>query len=118
MAQENDIVLVYFEDKPLVFARIEEIQPDVKPDWYQVNLLLLQVPLQPVTWILRNAYINGDEFTMNEKRMRLEVVENPEKAEEGVAATDSATNEPQTRDKKADPIGDAKVISLTDRKKK
>lgn len=114
MAQENDIVLIYFEDKPLVFARIEEIHPDVKPDWFQVKLLLLQVPLQPVTWILRTAYINGDEFTMNGKRMRLERVENPEKAETEVSDASDA----ETQAEKNDAAGDAKVISLTDRKKK
>jgi hypothetical protein len=72
MAKENDIVLIYFEDKPLSFARIESILPDSKPNWYHAKLLLLQVPLQVVTWILRDVYINGEEFTMNGKRMRLE----------------------------------------------
>ncbi len=78
MATIKDIVLIYFEDKPLIFARIEDISPDAKKDWYLVKLLILQVPMQVVTWILREAYINGDEFTMNEKRMRIEKVECPE----------------------------------------
>lgn len=81
MTDENDIVLIYYEDTPICFARIEQISPDVKKDWYQVKLLLLQIPLQVVTWILRDAYINGEEFTMNEKRMRLVRVESPEKEE-------------------------------------
>ena len=79
MAVENEIVLIYFEDKPLVFARIEEILPDVKANWYHVKLLMLQVPLQLVTWILRDVYINGEQFTMDGKKMRLELVQNPEK---------------------------------------
>ncbi|PID73309.1 MAG: hypothetical protein CSB33_04430 [Desulfobacterales bacterium] len=74
MAQENDIVLVYFEDNPAFFARIEDIRADYKPDWYHVTLLILKAPLQTVTWILRNAYINGDEFTMGGKRIRLEKI--------------------------------------------
>ena len=74
MAKENDVVLIYFENQPLSFARIEEILPDNKPDWYHVKLLMLQVPVQMVTWILRNAYINGEQFTMNGKKMRLERV--------------------------------------------
>lgn len=82
MAQEKDIVLIYFEDKPLVFARIEQILTDIKPDWYHVKLLLLQIPLQSVTWILRNAYINGDEFTMDGKRLRLELIESPDDTDE------------------------------------
>ena len=47
MAGEKDIVLIYFEDQPLSYARIEEILPDSKPNWYHVRLLLLQFPLQP-----------------------------------------------------------------------
>jgi len=114
MATINDIVLVHFEDNPLVFARIEDISPDSKPGWYHVKLLLLQVPLQAVTWILRDVYINGGEFTMNSKKMWLEKIECPEEA-----------LEPETTEtvsqKKAPPPGDqkqAKVISLADLKKK
>jgi len=78
MAKENDVVLIHFEDKPLAFARIESIQPDVKRGWYLVKLLLLQVPLQVVSWLLRDAYIDGEEFTMGGKRMRLGAVVSPE----------------------------------------
>ena len=46
MATINDIILIYFEEKPLVFARIEDISPDAKPNWYHVKLLLLQVQCQ------------------------------------------------------------------------
>ena len=114
MADVNDIVLIYFEDKPLSFARIEEILPDAKPDWYHVKLLMLQIPPQIVTWILRDVYINGEEFTMNEKRMRLEKVIVPE---------DPHPQDPDGKNKKEDKSksdkenGTAKVISLKDIKK-
>lgn len=114
MATINDLVLVHFEDKPLVFARIEDISPDSKPGWYHVKLLLLQVPLQAVTWILRDVYINGGEFTMNGKKMRLEKVECPEEELE------SETIETVSQEEE-NPPGDqkqAKVISLADIKKK
>lgn len=75
---ENDIVLIYYEDAPMGFARIESIVADHKPDWYHVKLLLLQIPLQTVTWILREGYINGGEFTMGGNRMRLEKVVCPD----------------------------------------
>ncbi len=78
MAIENDIVLIYFEDKPMTFARIESILADSKPNCYHVKFLFLQVPLQVVTWILRDIYINGEEFTMNAKKIRIELVECPE----------------------------------------
>ncbi len=75
MSGENDVVLIYFEEQPAIFARIEAIEPDIKKDWYHVSLLLLTIPTQTVTWILRDSYINGSPFTMDGKPVRLEVVE-------------------------------------------
>jgi len=114
MATINDIVLVHFEDNPLVFARIEDISPDSKPGWYHVKLLLLQVPLQAVTWILRDVYINGGEFTMNGKKMRLEKVESPED-ELAAEITETVLQE---KEKSPGDQKQAKVISLADLKKK
>ncbi len=113
MSRENDIVLIYFEDQPLGFARIEAILPDQKPEWFQVRLLLLQVPLQTVTWILRPAYINGEPFTMGGKQMRLEKVVAPE---EDPAETPSPEPGPAPEKEKGGAAG--KVISLTDLKRK
>ena len=110
MATINDVVLIYFEDNPLIFARIEDISPDVKKDWYLVKLLILQVPLQVVTWILKEAYINGDEFTMNEKRMRLEKVECPE--DQSIEDITDGSSKTINVNK------DANVISFSDLKKK
>jgi hypothetical protein len=113
MATEKDLVIIYFEDNPLSFARIENIFPDSKPDWYHVKLLLLQIPPQLVTWILRDVYINGGEFTMNGKRMRLEKVVVPDepKSPELIGKQDET-------DESAEAAGKAKVISLKDIKKK
>ena len=113
MAKENDIVLIHFENQPLSFARIEQILPDNKPDWYHVKLLMLQVPLQVVTWILRDGYIMGDEFTMNGKLMRLEKIICP----------DTPTNEDDHEETVLEKTlvkksGTATVISLTDKRKK
>ncbi|MGM0654960.1 MAG: hypothetical protein ACQETR_06525 [Thermodesulfobacteriota bacterium] len=77
MAEIKDIVLIYLEDAPVSFARIEDIVPDHKKDWYQIKLLMLQIPLQVITWILRAEYISGEVFSMNGKSMRLEKVEAP-----------------------------------------
>jgi hypothetical protein len=72
---EGDVVLIYHQEKPAVYARIENIEPDIKKDWYRVTLLFLTLPAQEVTWILKEAYINGDSFTMNGDAMRVEAVE-------------------------------------------
>ena len=115
MATENDIVLIYLEDEPLSFARIEDILPDSKRDWYHVKLLMLQIPLQVVTWILRDVYIEGAEFTMNGKRMRLEKVVNPDDRQ---PREPNAENEEKDEPKPKKDTGQAKVISLADLKKK
>ncbi len=112
MTVENDLVLIYLEDNPLVFARIEAILADAKPDWYHVKLLMLQVPPQIVSWILRDVYIDGQEFTMNGKRLRLEKVVPP------VEAGDDTGTDHEDASPAAPQNGSANVISLADLKKK
>ena len=107
MAKENDVVLIYLEDQPISFARIEEISPDIKKDWYHVKMLMLQLPLQVATWILRDIYIDGQEFTMGGKRVRLEPVVCPE-----------APDPPEERKEIPEKPDARKVISLKDMKKK
>lgn len=109
MASEGDVVLIYMQEQPLGFARIEQVLPDHKPDWYHVTFLLLQIPLQVVTWILRDAYIDGQEFTMGGKPMRIEKVVAPEK-QAPAENEEEKQPEPQKNTK-------AKVISLKDLKK-
>lgn len=108
MTTENDLVLIHFEDNPLFFARVERIVPDAKPDWYHVTLLMLQVPLQTVTWILKDVYISGETFTMNGKAMRLEKVESPD---------DPRQDRGDEKEQEKDTHPDNKVISFADLKK-
>ena len=112
MAVENDIVLIYLEKSPLAFARIESIEPDIKRGWYHAKFLLLQIPLQVVTWILRDAYINGETFTMGGKEMRIEKVICPADAQP-VGGDDPAEDADRAEVKKT-----GKVITLADLKKK
>jgi hypothetical protein len=116
MATINDIVLIYMEETPLSFARIESIDPDHKRGWFHVKLLMLQIPLQTVTWILRDVYIDGEIFTMGGKEMRLEKVECP--PEEIALDAPPESDRPAETLNKNDSNAQAKVISLTDLKKK
>jgi hypothetical protein len=110
MATIGDIVLAYEEEKPVFFARIEEIWADKKPDWYHVKLLVLQVPVVEAVWILREEYINGETFTMNGVRLRLEKVMGASgQKEESLGSQKEAGEEAGLRDNK--------VISLFERKK-
>jgi len=72
--REGDVILIHYQEKPVAYARIEGIAPDIKRHWYQVTLLLLTLPPQSVTWILREEYINGTSFTMGGQSVRLEKV--------------------------------------------
>jgi len=110
MTGEKDIVLIHFEEKPLVFARIEDISPDMKRGWHRVKMLILQVPLQVVTWILREAYINGESFTMGGKNIRMEKVICP------TDSGDGGDEENVGRPGKVPKSG--KIISLADKKKR
>jgi len=118
MAVENDVVLIYFEDNPVAFARIEDISADIKADWYHVKLLMLQLPLQTVTWILKDIYINGEEFTMGGKRMRLEKIVAPDEKDDEIE--NEKQQETDTKPKqiiKKESKKSAKVVSLADRRK-
>jgi hypothetical protein len=110
VTEVNDLVLVYINNKPAFFARIEDIEPDVKTDWWQVTLLVLQVPVKTLVWILRDAYIQGEHFTMGGTPIRLEKVVVP-----------PATFEPDPdtpNDDREETKDSAQIISLSDHRKK
>ena len=113
MSQEGDLILVHVEDSPAFFARIECISPDVKLDWYQVTLLVLQVPLVEVTWILKADYIKGVSFTMGGKRVVMERVVAPPKA---LPPDGDRLSQKQTKKKPSAERESGKVISLFERK--
>ena len=92
MATEGSVVLIYYQEKPSVFARIEAIEPDIKKNWYQVTLLMLTIPTQMVTWILRDSYIQGEPFTMGGQGVRLEDVKR--------VSRDKSTNAPNPNEGK------------------
>ena len=117
MNREGDLVLVHMDKNPAFFARIESITPDMKPEWFHVKLLVLQVPLLVITWILKQAYFNGEEFTMGGHPMRIEKVVAPpetEGAEEGAEEAHERENAPKPTIVKKP----GKVVSLADRRKK
>jgi len=115
----GDLVLVYVNNSPAFFARIEGIEPDVKPEWWQVRLLILQTPLKTVSWIIREPYIQGEVFTMGGTPIRLEKVIAPVENEPGQEDLLDRELPPASREEQAEADkGRARVISLTDRLKK
>lgn len=113
MAVEHDLVLVHVDNKPGFYARVEEIEPDVKPGWWQVKLLVLTFPLQLFTWILDDNQIQGEPFTMGGTPLCLEKLVSPleeEQRQKEVGPTEKDSPKPMD--------GGAKVVSLAERRKK
>ena len=100
MTNIGDVVLIYHREKPAFFARIDSIEPDIKKDWFTIQLLILAIPLRTVTWILREEYINGAPFTMEGNPVRIEAV-NPLPIESDSKDTkDRATKKVSSRDER------------------
>ena len=100
-----DLVLVYVDDRPGFFARVEEIAPDIKPGWWQVKLLVLSMPLQIYTWSLDESQLDGAPYTMGGTPIRLEKVISP--------VTDEAPPAPVSRESSHG----GKVVQLFAKKK-
>ena len=106
----GDLILIYHKDQPMGFARVEDIVADVKPGWWQITIMLLQLPTAKVTWILREEYIDGAEFTMGGESMRLERLPRPQ----GQLPPEPET--PETSDQDEKPKSKGKVLSLAERR--
>jgi len=74
MATINDLVLVHLDRQPAFYARVNDINPDVKRGWYQVELLALTLPPQTLTWILDESHLRGEEFTMGGRPVKLTLI--------------------------------------------
>lgn len=103
---EKDVVLVYIDNNPTFFARIENISPDNKKGWWRVGLLILQIPLMVTTWILDNEQIRGADFTMGGTPIRIERVTAPT-----FVAQNALPKEKET-EIETEPRKQARIISL------
>jgi hypothetical protein len=74
MTTINDLVLVHLDRKPAFYARINDISPDAKRGGYQVELMMLSLPPQTLVWIMEEAHIQGEEFTMGGRPVKLELI--------------------------------------------
>lgn len=110
----NDIVLVNVDKKPGFYARIEEINPDIKPGWWQVRLLVFTFPLQVFTWILDEFQLEGADFTMGGTPIRMDPVVSP-LVEERLR---KEQEQKELLERNPSAGGNSKVVSLLDRRKK
>ncbi|MFQ5604143.1 MAG: hypothetical protein ACE5HS_12830 [bacterium] len=101
---ETELVLIYIDDEPAFYARVEKITADVKPKWWRVKLLILTFPAKLTTWIIDDEQIRGADFTMGGTPLRIEKVSVPET---GQLSEQDTGESPQ--EKKRTP---ARVVSM------
>jgi hypothetical protein len=61
------ILIVSKEPQLLAYARVNDIERDTsrKDEWWHIQLTMLAIPLQKMTWTLRTDQLTGQEiFTM------------------------------------------------------
>jgi len=74
MATINVMVQAHLDRKPAYYARVDDITPDAKRGWYQVELLALTLPPQTLVWILEETHLQGEEYTMGGRPVRLKLI--------------------------------------------
>ncbi len=90
----GDIVLIVAkEPQILVYALVTGIERDTsrRDEWWHVEMRLLTVPVQPVTWTLRMAQFTGQEiFTMGGEQRFVKAVRFPERPGRETPSRDGA----------------------------
>lgn len=74
MVVEGEVVLIHLNCSPAYFARVDRIEPDVKDGWWKLELLLLTLPVERLTWVIREEHMSGAQFMINEALIRIEQV--------------------------------------------
>jgi hypothetical protein len=123
---ENDLILVHIQNQPAFFARIEQIAPDTKKNWWQVTLLALQLPVQHFTWLLDDNQIQGEAFTMGGIPVRIEKVIPPPLESKAPAKirelkttpeeNSQETKAPKSRPTKATQSSPARILTMNPNK--
>ncbi|NLP08876.1 hypothetical protein GX408_00625 [bacterium] len=87
--REGEVVLIHLNDKPELYARIEQMLPDRKKGWWQVTILFLTLPPHPATWILDEDQVRGADFTIQGNPIRIERVAYRREADQRQTGTNS-----------------------------
>ena len=79
MTTIKDLVLIFQDNTPCFFARVEALLPDIKPNWWNIYLQIIELDtdnklLPVIIWTLHEDYVNGSEFTMGGIPMRIDKI--------------------------------------------
>ena len=69
--KEGEVLLVFFQDEPAFFIRVENILADKKKGWWHTQFITLTLPINEMSWILSDDHIRGSEFKMQNNPVRL-----------------------------------------------
>lgn len=75
---DDIIVIASKEPQMLLYAHIDDIERDTsrKDEWWHVQMSVLSIPLQKMTWTLRTEQISGQEiFTMGGEERFIQAVD-------------------------------------------
>lgn len=75
MIKENDVCIIYVNDLPQGFIRIESIEPDSKPSWYNVQFIELLFPLRVTKWKIDEEHLKGADINMKGFKFNLQLLE-------------------------------------------
>jgi hypothetical protein len=104
MFQPGEVLLVYFQQQPSFFMRVEKVEADIKKYWWHLHFITLTIPIEPVTWILDDDQMRGASFTMDGQPIHIERV--------GSEIPNSSGG--RTEPPPPDTTRDAQVISMFD----
>lgn len=74
MVVEGEVVLIHLNGDPAYFARVDRIEPDLKDGWWKLEFLLLALPTERITWVIREEHMAGAPFMIGETPIRIEQV--------------------------------------------
>ncbi len=72
------IVIASKEPQMLLYAHIDDIERDTsrKDEWWHVQMSVMSIPLQKMTWTLRTEQLSGQEiFTMGGEERFVQAVD-------------------------------------------
>jgi len=101
MLKAGDVCLIYVNDIPNGFIRINEIEPDEKDGWHVVTFVSLEIPIKITTWKLDDSHVRGELIYMNGVPIRIQVFPMPKSKK--VEKNKEVSDQPK-----------AKVISMAD----
>lgn len=70
--KENDVCIIYVNDLPQGFIRIESIESDIKPGWYSVKFIELLFPIKVNTWKIDEEHLKGADINMKGFKFNLQ----------------------------------------------